>query len=79
LKVEEWLAAVPPPFPYQSTNDFNGSMNGESNGLPRYRDYYGKILELYCLSLLPRNDEWEFANTFIGMNEYLSDPKKRVH
>lgn len=88
LKVEEWLAAVPPPFPLHSTelngltdgtNGTNG-MNGEAvvNGTSKQKDYYGKVLELYCLSLLPKNEEWEFAKTFIDMNEYLSDTKKRV-
>src|SRR5208282_258274 len=78
LKVEEWLAAVPPPFPYQSTIiDINSPTNGESNGV-KQRDYYGQVLELYCLVLLPRNEEWEFANTFIEMNEYLSDARKKV-
>src|SRR5271169_1537732 len=71
LKVEEWLAAVPPPYPYQSSADINGLVNGESNGV-KQKDYYGMVLELYCLALLPRNEEWEFANTFIEMNEYLS-------
>lgn len=79
LRVEEWLAAVPPPFPYQSTIIDNNSLtNGESNGV-KHRDYYGKVLELYCLALLPRNEEWEFANTFIEMNEYLSDYRKKVN
>jgi hypothetical protein len=78
LKVEEWLAAVPPPYPYQSTTEIRGLTNGESNGV-KQRNYYGKVLELYCLSLLPRNEEWEFANTFIDMNEYLSDARKKVN
>ena len=78
LKVEEWLAAVPPPFPLHST-ELNGLMNGGAvNGTSKQKDFYGKVLELYCLSLLPRNEEWEFAKTFIDMNEYLSDYKKRV-
>ena len=77
LRVEEWLAAVPPPFPVRST-ELNGLTNGEVNGTSKQKDYYGKVLELYCLSLLPKNEEWEFAKTFIDMNEYLSDTKKRV-
>jgi len=40
--------------------------------------HYGKVLELYVLSLLPRNEEWEFAKDFIETNEYLSDVKKTV-
>ena len=78
LKVEEWLAAVPPPYPIRSTFNIESLTNGETNGNIPGKDFYGKVLELYILSLLPRNEEWEFANTFIGMNEYLSDSKKRV-
>lgn len=78
LKVEEWLAALPPPYPMQSTSDMDSLTNGETNGNVKGKDFYGKVLELYILSLLPRNEEWEFANTFIGMNEYLSDSKKKV-
>jgi hypothetical protein len=59
--VEEWLAAVPSPVPYE-----------------KEKDLYGKVIELYCLGLLPRNKEWEFARTFIGMNEYLSKSRKEV-
>ena len=74
LRVEEWLAAVPPPYPLQSSQ-IAGLTNGErSSG----KDWYGKVLELYCLSILPRNEEWDFATTFIGMNEYLSQSKKQV-
>lgn len=79
LRIEEWLAAVPPPFPCQSTVvDMNGLTNGESNGV-RHKDYYGKVLEFYCLILLPRNEEWEFANTFLEMNDYLSESRKNVN
>jgi len=75
LKVEEWLAAVPPPYPYESVGDINGVTNGTSKS----KNFYGKVVELYCLVLLPRNEEWDFAVTFIEMNEYLSDSKKKVN
>jgi hypothetical protein len=77
LRVEEWLAAVPPPFPFESSTPINGDTNGV-NGSVKRKDQYGKVLELYCLFLLPRNEEWDFASTFIGMNEYLLDAKKKV-
>ena len=78
LKVEEWLAAVPPPFLHESTFvDISGLTNGESNGV-KQRDYYGKVLESYCLALLPQNEEWDFANTFIDTNEYLPEARKKV-
>jgi hypothetical protein len=77
LRVEEWLAVVPPPFPFESTTMINGVTNG-TNGSMKTKDHYGKVVELYCLFLLPKNEEWDFANTFIDMNEYLSDSKKKV-
>jgi hypothetical protein len=73
LRVEEWLAAVPPPYPFPSEN-----VTSLLNGHKKIKDHYSTILELYILSVLPRNEEWEFAREFIGTNEYLSDVKKRV-
>jgi hypothetical protein len=77
LKVEEWLAAVPPPYPFDAGGEINGGTNGVTNGAAKSKDFYGKVVELYCLVLLPRNEEWDFANTFIEMNEYLSESKKK--
>jgi hypothetical protein len=77
LRVEEWLAAVPPPYPFPSDN-VSRVINGHENGHRKTKDHYSTILELYILSLLPRNGEWEFAREFIATNEYLSDVKKRV-
>jgi hypothetical protein len=77
LRVEEWLAAVPPPYPFPSEN-VSRLINGHENGHRRTKDHYSTVLELYILSLLPRNGEWEFAREFIATNENLSDVKKRV-
>jgi hypothetical protein len=76
LRVEEWIAVAPPPFPYQT--DVNGVKDGDSNGATKPKDYYDKIVESYCLFLLPRNEEWDFAIIFIGKNEYLSESRKKV-
>jgi hypothetical protein len=78
LKVEEWLATVPSLDPdlSSSTEQFDGTSKAEQ--FPKQRDPYGKVLELYCLSLLPANEEWEYAATFIDMNEYISPNKKQV-
>ena len=35
-----------------------------------------KLLELYTLHVLPRNDEWEYARDFITMSEVLDDERK---
>lgn len=35
-----------------------------------------KLLELYTLHVLPRNQEWEYAREFIMMSEVLDDERK---
>ena len=79
MKVEEWLAAVPPPYPDDSAGEINDVTNGKTDGGSKAnKDFYGTVVELYCLGILPKNDEWDFANTFIEMSEYLSESKKKV-
>ncbi|KAF1354343.1 hypothetical protein EJ07DRAFT_168313 [Lizonia empirigonia] len=37
-----------------------------------------KLLELYTLHVLPRNDEWDYAREFIAMSEVLDDDRKEA-
>ena len=37
-----------------------------------------KLLELYTLHILPRNDEWDYAREFINMSEVLDDERKEA-
>lgn len=37
-----------------------------------------KLLELYTLHVLPRNDEWDYAREFITMSEVLDDERKEA-
>ncbi|KAF2126182.1 hypothetical protein P153DRAFT_369534 [Dothidotthia symphoricarpi CBS 119687] len=37
-----------------------------------------KLLELYTLHVLPRNDEWDYARDFITMSEVLDDERKEA-
>ena len=37
-----------------------------------------KILELYALHILPRNDEWEYAHEFLQMNGMLDDERRQA-
>lgn len=37
-----------------------------------------KLLELYTLHVLPRNDEWDYAREFISMSEVLDDERKEA-
>jgi ribosomal protein L32E len=37
-----------------------------------------KLLELYTLHILPRNEEWDYAREFITMSEVLDDERKEA-
>jgi hypothetical protein len=37
-----------------------------------------KVIEMYCLNVLPQLDEWEEAEEFVRMNSQLSEEKKQV-
>jgi hypothetical protein len=37
-----------------------------------------KLLELYTLHVLPRNDEWDYAREFVSMSEVLDDERKEA-
>lgn len=37
-----------------------------------------KLLELYTLHVLPRNDEWDYAKDFISMSEVLDDERREA-
>ncbi|MCJ1478185.1 hypothetical protein MMC13_006861 [Lambiella insularis] len=37
-----------------------------------------KILELYTLHVLPRNEEWQYAKDFIAVNEILDEERKEA-
>ncbi|KAF2277955.1 uncharacterized protein EI97DRAFT_500178 [Westerdykella ornata] len=50
--------------------------NGTST--PRDLNTRLKLLELYTLHVLPRNDEWDYAREFISMSEVLDDERKEA-
>jgi hypothetical protein len=37
-----------------------------------------KIIELFTLHVLPRNDEWEYATEFINLSEVLDEERKEI-
>lgn len=37
-----------------------------------------KIIELFTLHVLPRNDEWEYATEFINLSEVLDEERKEL-
>ncbi|KAF2763419.1 hypothetical protein EJ05DRAFT_38184 [Pseudovirgaria hyperparasitica] len=58
----------------------NSAANAMTNGTNTPRDLNSKLklLELYTLHILPRNDEWDYAREFIGMSELLDDERKEA-
>lgn len=56
------------------------SQRSQHNGTDTPRDLNTriKLLELYTLHVLPRNEEWEYAREFIGMSEVLDDERKEA-
>lgn len=60
-----------------------GSGNGRSSytdgaGTPRDLTLRIKILELYSLHVLPRNDEWTYAKEFISMSDVLDEERREA-
>ncbi|KZM21261.1 uncharacterized protein EKO05_0011490 [Ascochyta rabiei] len=45
---------------------------------PRDLNTRVKLLELYTLHVLPRNDEWDYAREFVTMSEVLDDERKEA-
>lgn len=52
----------------------------QNNGTDTPRDLNTrlKLLELYTLHVLPRNDEWDYAREFISISEVLDDDRKEA-
>ena len=58
----------------------NGLTRQHSNGTSTPRDLNSrlKILEIYTLHVLPRNQEWEYAKEFISMSEVFDDDRREA-
>ncbi|KAJ4363391.1 hypothetical protein N0V83_009684 [Neocucurbitaria cava] len=56
------------------------SQRSNHNGTDTPRDLNTriKLLELYTLHVLPRNEEWDYAREFISMSEVLDDERKEA-
>lgn len=76
---------------YLSTSD-GGGVNGQllfgqdgistpmsnSSSSPKMLQTRLKILELYALHVLPANEEWDYASSFIEMNDFLDEERKEA-
>lgn len=65
IMIEEWLARRESPSTSVSFDNSRSSENLEDNG-------YEKILELYCIQILPKLEQWDYAKEFL---EYESELK----
>lgn len=54
------------------------SQHNTGTNTPRDLNTRLKLLELYTLHVLPRNDEWDYAREFISMSEVLDDDRKEA-
>ena len=66
---------------FETSSVLSGDYNpkaSHTNGTNTPRDLHSrlKIVELYTLHVLPRNEEWGYAREFIQMNELLDDERK---
>ncbi|KAG2045168.1 hypothetical protein BDR03DRAFT_938073, partial [Suillus americanus] len=56
------------------------SKRGQYDFVPSTGEPYHKVLELYCLHVLPRLGEWEYVKEFLSYeNELSSDEKRELH
>ncbi|KAF1942874.1 hypothetical protein EJ02DRAFT_502570 [Clathrospora elynae] len=86
-KLETYLSATAHPTldisSHMSSSSYlqrQPSQRGQNNGTDTPRDLEKriKLLELYTLHVLPRNEEWDYAREFIGMSEVLDDERKEA-
>lgn len=61
--MEEWLARRPLPLPV--SNGTGHLLNGKGIGEDTDDDGYAKVVDVYCLHVLPRLAEWEYAMEFL--------------
>lgn len=54
------------------------SQHNNGTSTPRDLNTRLKLLELYSLHVLPRNEEWDYAREFISMSEVLDDERKEA-
>lgn len=73
-RLESYLSASNPPN--LASTDHLETPHG--TGTPRDLTLRIKILELYSLHVLPRNDEWAYAKEFINMSDVLDEERREA-
>lgn len=87
-RLESYLSTSNPPnlastdhleTPHGTTYSGNGrSSYTDGTSTPRDLTLRIKILELYSLHVLPRNDEWAYAKEFINMSDVLDEERREA-
>ncbi|MCJ1245986.1 hypothetical protein MMC30_003190 [Trapelia coarctata] len=67
-------------FENPSQQDPDPPRHAQTNGTDTPRDLRSriKILELYALQVLPRNEEWQYAREFINMSKVLDEEQREA-
>ncbi|KAG2138329.1 hypothetical protein DEU56DRAFT_912487 [Suillus clintonianus] len=65
-----------PNFGREITEDWL-SKRGQYDFIPSAGEAYYKVLEIYCLHVLPRLGEWEYVREFLSYENELSSDKRR--
>ncbi|KAF2400808.1 hypothetical protein EJ06DRAFT_581860 [Trichodelitschia bisporula] len=81
-RLENYLAAVANPSfditSHLSNPRLRRTASTPGTNTPRDLQTNLKLLELYTLHVLPRNQEWDYAREFIMMSELLDDERKEA-
>jgi hypothetical protein len=79
LDISRRLAGSPSPAPRVTHRHRSPSKNGTSGAdTPRDLNARVKILELYTLHVLLRNNEWEYAREFISLSSVLDEERREA-
>ena len=69
----------PPLAPVKEADSWSSAVSGWI-GMPRKeeREGYAKVLELYCLHILPRLEDWDYAEDFLQYERELAPDTRKV-
>jgi hypothetical protein len=69
MMTEEWLSRRETPL---MLNEFSHSGDDSDEG------GYDKVLEIYCLHILPKLGQWDYAKEFLQCESELSESRREV-
>jgi len=69
MMAEEWLSKRESPIM------LNGGSTGEDD---TEEGGYDKVIEIYCLRILPKLEQWDYAKEFLQFESELSEPRREV-